>query len=41
MNSALAMSQKHEQAVERLQNKTVTNFSEYIYMHMYINLCSV
>lgn len=33
MNSALAMSQKHEQATERLQNKTVTNFSEYIYIY--------
>lgn len=44
MNSALAMSQKHEQAVERLQNKTVTNFSEYIYICTYIliyALCNV
>jgi len=33
MNSALAMSQNHEQATERLKNKTVTNFSEYIYIY--------
>lgn len=42
MNSALAVSQKHEQATERLQNKTVTNFSEYIYIYIfYIHLHSV
>lgn len=29
MNSALAVGQKHKQAKGRLQNKTVTNFSDY------------